>query len=147
MAQVDFYHLTRRPLSHVLPRLAERVLASGARLLIVAEAEPLRAHIDALLWTWSPASFLPHGFAGDPNEASQPIVIAAEASSAHGANNVLIADGIWREEALGFARALYLFDQSQLAPARAAWRSLADREEVARRYWKQDEAGRWQEGP
>ena len=37
--QVDFYHLTATPLERALPQIAERVLASGGRLLIVAEPE------------------------------------------------------------------------------------------------------------
>ena len=34
--QVDFYHLTFAPVERVLPRIAERVLQEGSRLLIVS---------------------------------------------------------------------------------------------------------------
>ena len=34
--QVDFYHLTQLPLERALPRIAERVVETGGRLLIVA---------------------------------------------------------------------------------------------------------------
>ena len=34
--QVDFYHLTRLPLERALPQIAEKVVASGARLLVVS---------------------------------------------------------------------------------------------------------------
>ena len=33
--QVDFYHLTRAPLDRVLPKIAEKVIEGGGRLLIV----------------------------------------------------------------------------------------------------------------
>ena len=35
---VDFYHLTASPIERVLPRICEKVLADGERLLIVAES-------------------------------------------------------------------------------------------------------------
>ena len=66
---------------------------------------------------------------------------------ANGARNVALIDGVWREEALGFDRAFYLFDADTIAQARAAWRALGTREDINRRFWKQDEDGRWREGP
>ena len=45
---VDFYHLTASPLERVLPTIAEKVLAAGNRLLIVAE-EPLLAALDRFI--------------------------------------------------------------------------------------------------
>ena len=36
-----------------------------------------------------------------------------------------------------------LFDEATVGGAREAWRSLAGRDGVERRYWKQDDAGRW----
>jgi hypothetical protein len=59
----------------------------------------------------------------------------------------MVADGEWREEALGFARVFLLFDNSRIDDARALWRTLAAREDVDNRFWKQDENGRWSEGP
>lgn len=143
--QVNFYHLTNQPIERVLPRLAERVLATGARLLIVAESDQQRTGLDRLLWSHGPESFLPHAQAGGAHDADQPILLAAAPDPANGARNILLADGVWREEALGYDRAFHLFDEVGIAAARAAWRGLADREGVERRYWKQDEAGRWQQ--
>ena len=33
----------------------------------------------------------------------------------------------------------------RIAEARAAWRALADRDDVERRYWKQNDQGRWEQ--
>ncbi|MGK6319792.1 DNA polymerase III subunit chi [Sphingomonas sp. DT-204] len=143
--QVDFYHLTIAPLERVLPRIAERVVEGGGRLLIVAEGEAQRAGLDRLLWTYSPESFLPHAQAGNGDESAQPVLIAAAAEAGNGARNVALADGIWREEALGFDRTFHFFDADSVAAARLAWKELAGREGVERRYWKQDENGRWQQ--
>jgi DNA polymerase-3 subunit chi len=58
------------------------------------------------------------------------------------ARNLLIADGEWREAALGFDRAFFLFDSAVLEEARLAWKLLAGRDGVERRYWA-NEDGRW----
>ncbi|RVT93915.1 DNA polymerase III subunit chi [Sphingomonas crocodyli] len=144
--QVDFYHLTRLPLDRVLPRIAERVLETGGRLLVVAGDDALAEKIDEALWTNAPDSFLPHARAGG-DDALQPILIGADVAAGNGARNIALADGIWREEALDFDRAFYFFDAESIAGARTAWRALNGREGVEPRYWKQDEQGRWKIGP
>ena len=149
MARVDFYRLTRDPAEGVLPAIAARILANGDRLLVVAGPAMQRQAIDAALWAHQPASFLPHGMAGSPDEAIEPILIAGtlEGPAVNGARHVALADGEWREEALGFDRAFLLFDNSRIDDARATWRALGTAEGVERHFWKQDERGRWSEGP
>jgi DNA polymerase-3 subunit chi len=142
--QVDFYHLTQLPLERALPRIAERVIETGGRLLIVAGEAEQRARLDQLLWTYSPESFLPHGQAGGPDDDRQPVLIAGDTEAANGARNVALADGVWREEALRFDRAFHFFDEDRIAEARAAWKALAGREGIERNYWKQNEQGRWE---
>ncbi len=143
--QVDFYHLTVRPLERVLPRIAERVIETGGRLLIVAGDAGQRDMLDKLLWAYAPESFLPHGQAGAGDDAAQPVLIAGEATSANGARNIALADGKWRDAALEFDRAFHFFDEEGVVDARAAWRALADRAGIERRYWKQGEAGGWEQ--
>jgi DNA polymerase-3 subunit chi len=140
---VDFYHLGAAPLERVLPSICEKVLASGERLLVVAEAEQL-ARLDEQLWTYKPDSFLPHGIAGAED---QPILLTAVPEAANGATCIALADGMWRETALGFARTFYFFDAGHLGEARAAWRALKAEDGAEARYWKQDEAGKWMQGP
>jgi DNA polymerase III subunit chi len=143
---VDFYHLAATPLERVLPRICERLLEGGERLLIVAD-QPLLDRIDAQLWTYSRDSFLPHAKADGAAAGEQPILLSQAADAANGAANVALADGIWRDEALTFARAFYFFDNSHLDTARGSWRTLKEREAIERRYWKQDDRGKWVQGP
>ena len=140
---VDFYHLTASPLERVLPSVAEKVLAGGERLLVVAGAERL-AGLDELLWSYARDSFLPHG---REQAESQPVLLSAEPAPANGATNIALADGRWRDEALAFARAFYFFDDNGREEARDAWRALKGKPEVEARYWKQDERGKWMQGP
>ena len=151
MARVDFYHLTRDPAPLVLARLAERVLASGDRLLVVSGEREISETVDAALWAAIPESFLAHMPAGSPlaEQAHEPVILAdnLELVGPSAPSIVALADGQWRDEALGFARTLFLFDGSRIDEARAAWRSLSKREGISCHYWKQDDAGRWKEGP
>lgn len=141
--KVDFYQLAGAPVEAVLPRIAERVLSDGGRLLVVSEDEQLSQALDQQLWTWKPESFLAHGRAGQGDEPLQPILIAASCDAPNGARNVAIADGLWRVEALAFDRAFLFFGAERVEDARAAWRTLGAVPDVERRFWKQDEAGRW----
>jgi len=141
--KVDFYHLTGAPVEAVLPRIAERILDERGRLLVVVEDDALAARIDARLWSWKPESFIPHARAGRGDEAAQPVLIATGTDAANAARNIALADGIWRDAALGFDRAFHFFGDDSIEEARAAWRGLGGREDIERRYWKQDEAGRW----
>lgn len=143
MAQVDFYHLTHSPVERVLPRIAERVLQEGNRLLIVADDDALAERLDGHLWNYRPESFLPHGRAGKPGEADQPVLIGATCDAINGARNIALADGVWREEALGFDRAFLLFSDDRIIEARGTWRALAAHAGLERRYWKQDDTGKW----
>ncbi|MBR0551620.1 DNA polymerase III subunit chi [Stakelama marina] len=143
--QVDFYHLTLMPLDRALPRIAERVVEGGGRLLIVSESETQRGLLDKLLWSYAADSFLPHAQAGAGSDTVQPVLIAGEASAGNEARNIALVDGVWRDDALGFDRVFHFFDEERIVEARQAWKSLAEREGVERRYWKQNEQGRWEQ--
>jgi len=138
--RVDFYQLGDVPLEQVIASLAQKVLDSGARLLILAGEDASLARLDRMLWDQGRTSFLPHGLAGEGDDSRQPILLATSPDPVNGARNLLIADGEWRDSALSFHRAFYLFDTNTLQGARTAWRSLARREEAERHFWKrQDE--------
>ena len=140
--QVDFYQLGGTAPEQVIASIAEKVLAGEGRLLIVAADEPLLARLDRMLWDQGPTSFLPHGLAGGADDARQPILLSTSPDAPNLARNMLIADGEWREAALSYDRSFYLFDSTTLEGARLAWKLLAGREGVERRYWAQ-ENGKW----
>ena len=68
---------------------------------------------------------------------------ASTPAPANGARNVALADGIWRDEALAFERAFHFFDDTSIAAARIAWKALAERDGIARNFWKQGQDGKW----
>jgi DNA polymerase-3 subunit chi len=142
--RVDFYHLTDTAPEPVIAQLAGRVTAGEGRLLIIADDPASLARLDRLLWDAGPASFLAHGIAGGADDARQPILLSTTPDAPNLARTILIADGEWREAALAFDRALFLFDASTLEGARLAWKLLAGREAVERHYWKRVD-GAWAE--
>jgi DNA polymerase-3 subunit chi len=142
--RVDFYQLGAIPLEQVIASLAEKLLGQDERLLVVSGDDAQLARLDRVLWDQGASSFLPHAIAGHSEDARQPVLFSADADAANRARNLLIADGKWREAALSFERAFYLFDQDTLEEARDAWRSLIGRDQVERHYWA-NEDGRWTE--
>jgi len=140
--QVDFYQLGGTAPEQVIANLAEKVVERDGRLLIVAEDEPFLARLDRMLWDQGAASFLPHGLAGGADDARQPILLSTSPDAPNLARNMLIADGVWRDAALSYDRSFYLFDGSNLEGARLAWKLLAGREGVDRRYWARED-GKW----
>ena len=140
--QVDFYQLGGTPFEQVIASLAEKLLAQDGRLLIVADDETLLARLDRMLWDQGAASFLPHGVAGGADDARQPILLSTSPDAPNLARNMLIADGQWREAALSYDRAFYLFDDAALEGARLAWKLLAGRDGVERNFWARED-GRW----
>ncbi len=142
--QVDFYQLGGTPPEQVIATLAEKVLAQDGRLLIVAGEETALTRLDRMLWDQGPASFLPHGLAGGTDDARQPILLSSSPDAPNVARNILIADGEWRDAALAYERVFYLFDLASLDAARLAWKLLAGRDGVERRYWAQID-GKWKQ--
>ena len=142
MMQVDFYQLAGTPAEQVIASLSEKILANDGRLLVVASDEAFLTRLDRMLWDQGPASFLPHGVAGGTDDARQPILLSTSPDAPNRARNMLIADGEWRDAALTYDRSFYLFDNATLDGARLAWKLLAGREGVERRYWAQ-EGGKW----
>ena len=142
--KVDFYQLGGTPPEHVIARLAEKLLASDGRLIIVANDESFLARLDRMLWDQGPASFLPHGLSGAADDTRQPILLSTSPDAPNVARNMLIADGVWRDSALSYDRAFFLFENAMVGEARTAWKSLAGKEGVERRYFAQ-EGGKWVE--
>jgi DNA polymerase-3 subunit chi len=142
--RVDFYQLGVSSPESVIAAIAGRLLGEDEKLVIAAADEGLLARLDRQLWDQGAASFLPHGIAGGSDDARQPILLSNNVDAPNLARNLLIADGEWRDAALNFERAFFLFDAGTLEAARLAWKLLSGRDGVERHYWA-NEDGRWVE--
>ena len=126
----------------MIAALAGKLVADGERLLVMHDEAAEITRIDRQLWDQGPLSFLAHGIAGEGEDRVQPILLSRTSDAPNGARNLLIADGEWREVALGFNRAFFLFGDETIEAARLAWKLLSGRENVERHYWAQED-GRW----
>ncbi len=140
--RVDFYQLGAIPAESVIAALGLKLIEENQRLLVVAADEAWLARLDRMLWDQGATSFVPHALAGGSDDTAQPILLSQGTDAPNLARNLLIADGEWREAALGYDRAFYLFDEGRLEPARLAWKLLAGRDGVERNYWA-NSGGKW----
>ena len=144
--RVDFYLLSNDTVEAALPRIAKSVKGAGERLLVVSDDAAQLNALDKALWEQFPEDFLAHGKVDEAHAARQPLLLGDSCVAGNQARFVAFADGRWRDQAFGFERAFLFFDQRKIDEARGTWRMLGERDDVERRFWKQ-EGGRWVEGP
>lgn len=143
MAEIGFYHLTATPLERALPRLLERALGEGHRIVVMAGSDERVAALDALLWSYSDASFLPHGTGRDGNAPRQPVFLTAGDENPNAATILVLVDGAESAHTADFTRVCDMFDGNDaaaVASARERWRSAKDAGH-ALAYWQQTETG------
>ena len=138
-----FYHLTRSGLEDTLAMLLDKSLDRGWRVAVRGRDAARLAALDQALWLRE--GFLPHGLAGGPHDALQPVLLTTGAAD-NGAACLMALDGadVSAPEAQGLERVGILFDgndQGAVAVARDQWRALTGAG-VAAQYWS-EETGRW----
>jgi DNA polymerase III subunit chi len=143
LAEVGFYHLLATPLERALPRLLERAVAGGYRVVVRCGSAERVGQLDALLWTYDEASFLPHGSARDGDALQQPIFLSEHDGNPNRATMLVLVDGIEAADLAAFARCADMFDgndEAAVAAARERWRrAREDGHELS--YWQQTATG------
>ncbi|SFI71170.1 DNA polymerase III subunit chi [Celeribacter neptunius] len=144
MGAVYFYHLTRAPLAETLGTLAEKSLSAGWRVEVRGRSDEMLRALDQALWLRE--GFLPHGMAGGPHDADQPILMTAGVGG-NAASCIMSVGGaeLTVAEIQAADRACILFDgydEAAVQHARVQWKSLTDGGAEAQ-YWS-EESGRWE---
>jgi DNA polymerase III subunit chi len=143
LVEIGFYHLAATPLERALPRLLERARAQGHRVVVRAGSAERVAQLDALLWTYDEAGFLPHGSARDGNAAAQPIWLTEKDENPNAASMAVLVDGVAAGDLSGFARCADMFDGNDNAAVEAArerWRRAREAGHLLT-YWQQTPSG------
>ena len=146
MTEVGFYHLTATALDRALARLLGKAHEAGMHAVVLAASEERIAALDAALWTFDPASFLPHGTSRDGNAEAQPIYLTTTEENPNGATLLVLVDGVEPGYLDGFDRCLDLFDgndEAAVEAARARWKRLKDAGHPLT-YWQQTPQGGWE---
>ena len=110
----------------------------------IGSDERLQA-LNAHLWTYDEASFLPHGAAADGHAEEQPIWLTTGDDNPNGAQVRFLVDGAQTPDFAGYERIVFMFDAADpdaMLTARGAWKRAKEAGADAT-YWRQDENGRW----
>lgn len=146
MTDVAFYHLTSTPLDHALPKLLEKSLQAGFRVVMRVSSAEEAERFNSLLWTYNTDSFLPHGTAKDGASEEQPIFITSEDVNPNAATLLMVTNGMQLATAEGYKRVIDIFngaDDAQVQDARARWKHYSGLG-YAVSYARQNEAGAWE---
>lgn len=146
MGNALFYHLIRSPAESLLPVLIGKSLAAGWQVELRGTDPARMERLDLHLWQGD--GFLPHGLAGGPHDARQPVLLTVTGQGAANTPACLMAlDGaeVAPAECQALTRTCIIFDGGDApatARARDQWRSLTGAG-VEAEYWS-EESGRWE---
>ncbi len=140
-----FYHLTRSAQEDLIRTLLTRALGQNWRVMVRGTDASALAALDTRLWTHPDDSFVPHGLAGGPHDAAQPVLLGQGAAD-NAAQGIILIDGATAtaDEAKALERLWVLFDgadDAAVSHARTLWRVLTG-DGVAAEYWSED-SGKW----
>lgn len=129
MVSVEFRDLAGSALEPTLGRLLEEQLAEGRRVVVRLVSEERLRGVDAGLWTYHPASFLPHGSPAVGRPADHPIWLSTQVENPNGASVLVLLEDAVADDLEGFERCLYVFDRTDpdaRRMARERWRALRE---------------------
>ncbi len=146
MTTIQFYHLLTTPLERALPKLLEKAVAGGFKTLLVADSEEYIDHLNEVLWTYDPSSFLPHGSTKEPNPQAQPILLSSSLEPLNEAKLLVVVNGAVPDPSAPFERIIDIFDgnnQQALESARTRW-STYKKGGHDMAYLRQTQSGGWE---
>jgi DNA polymerase-3 subunit chi len=147
MGTVMFYQLLQSAAEDTLAVNAPRALVQGWRVMVRGTDAARLDRLDAALWLrGGDESFLPHGVAGGPHDADQPVLLGLGAP-VNGARVLALVDGATATDAeiAAMERVWVLFDgndEARLQAARGQWKEVTAAGHAAQ-YWS-EERGRWE---
>lgn len=144
-----FYHLSRTALEEAAAPLLQKCLEVGWRVLAVSPRPERLAKLDAALWTFDDASFLPHGQADAPglDVARQPVLLTSKLDNTNNAEALMLMDGMEAPVGAAFRRCMVMFEDGDTGTrnkARAQFKAAKDAGLVTR-YFQQTPRGGWKE--
>jgi DNA polymerase-3 subunit chi len=142
---IQFYHLRSTSRERAVPKLMEKALASGARVVVMAASDSALKAMSEALWTNDADSFLPHGTVREPHAAEQPIILTVADENPNNADILCVLDGVSPASLPTYSKVLDVFDgsdDSAVAAARQRWTRYKD-EGHKLQYVKQQQGGGW----
>lgn len=142
---VQFYHLLSTSRERAVPKLMEKALAQGSRVLMLCDNDAALKSMSEALWASNPNGFLPHGSAKDAHADLQPILLSTNDANANQADILCILNGSTPESLPNFGKVLDVFDggnEDAVASARQRWAAYKEKG-YGLQYVKQQPGGGW----
>jgi DNA polymerase-3 subunit chi len=142
---IQFYHLLSTSRERAVPKLMEKALTSGAKVVMLASSDSILKSMSDALWSSDPASFLPHGTQRDGHASEQPIYLTVADENPNGAEILCVLDGSTPASIGSYTKVLDVFDGSkedEVAAARQRWATYKT-QGFALQYVKQQPSGGW----
>lgn len=145
MGRALFYHLTQSSAEDLVRRMVPRANGQGWRVVLRGRDRAALERLDERLWLQPEESFLPHGLAGGPHDAEQPLLLTHAEGLPTGVKAMMAVDGapVTPEEVEALERVWILFDGFDplaVEVARHQWRSLTQAG-CSAEYWNEAEGG------
>jgi DNA polymerase-3 subunit chi len=143
MAEIRFYHLTRKTLEQALPELLEKTLERGWKAVVMAGSPERIEALTQHLWTYRPDSFIPHGNAKDGNAELQPVWLTPADERPNEAEVLFLTDGAASARLKDYQRVCEVFrgdDDAAVAAARQRWGAYKSAGHDLS-YWQQGDKG------
>jgi DNA polymerase-3 subunit chi len=147
MGAAYFYHLTQRSEADTLRMLLAKSLEQGWKVAVRGTDQGRMEALDRALWLGPEDAFIPHGLAGGPHDADQPVLLTLSPDAPNAATCVMSVQGadVGADEVAALTRVCVLFDgndEDALQRARGQWKTLKDAGASAQ-YWS-EASGRWE---
>lgn len=142
--EIRFYHLQQSTIDQALPLIVAKAYEKGHKILIHCTDQASANHIDTVLWTYDPNSFLPHDCG---NESTAPVYITNTQDNKNNADVLIILGGQAPANMNEYALCCDIFDgakDDQLQAARARWKKWRDEKDLTLSYFQQNENGGWE---
>lgn len=146
VSEVWFYHLTEQRIEVVLPALIQKCLSRQWNVVVQTQSAEQTQALDTHLWTFSDASFLPHGCDRDGTESRQPVWLTNEQDNPNQAQIRFMLNGVVPPALTDYERGIYLFDghdAQALDLARQRWK-IEKQSGHTVTYWQQNTQGGWE---
>ena len=141
VTRVDFYHLQKWSIERALLSLLEKIYSAKHRAVLLSGSSTRIEALTALLWTYTPDSWLPHGSIteGYGDATLQPIWLTTIDENPNKANVLILIDGMDSAHKAQYWRCLDLFDgndSAAVASAHDRWQACRNSGFVLF-YWQQ----------
>lgn len=126
MTEVHFYNMQQKKLEQALPEILTQALERQQRAVVKAGSTERLEWLNNALWTYDPASFLPHGMAKDGHAAEQPVWLTTEDENPNQATVLVLTDGASSAMMEKFDLCCELFDgndEAAVLAARERWKT------------------------